>query len=267
MSSLAKPTRPKWAVTRRSRPAALAAAVYHSPFICAESGTTGPLAPGRRQRADGARSAILQVTHIAGLAHLVRLAAADGDEDAVSVAGVGHVRPAEGGDFRPPQPAHKQQPGDHGVQTAAHGGHLVGLDAAAAPARPVARGEHGRQVRGAERAGLASTAVAGRSAVAGEDSGGPLAGRVRLAGEAGPEPRRGDRRRGRRGGAPRGVELGEVGGQGRVIELLAAEPGVELAEGAGVGAAGVCAHRRVDQAARGRGRRAVRGVGRGDLGE
>ena len=59
----------------------------------------------------------------------------------------------------------------------------------------------------------------------------------------------------------------EVGGQGRVIELLAVEPGVALAEGAGVGAAGVCAHRGVDQAARGRVRRADRGLGRGDLGE
>ena len=47
------------------------------------------------------------------------------------------------------------------------------------------------------------------------------------------------------------VELREVGGQGRVIELPAVEPGVELAERAGVGAAGVVADRRVDQAARG----------------
>ena len=67
--------------------------------------------------------------------------------------------------------------------------------------------------------------------------------------------------------APRVVELGEVGGQGRVIELLAGEPGVELAERAGVGAAGVVAQRGVDQAARGRARRADRGLSRGDLGE
>ena len=44
-------------------------------------------------------------------------------------------------------------------------------------------------------------------------------------------------------------------------------PAVELAEGAGVGAAGVCADRGVDQAARGRRGAADRGVGRGDLGE
>ena len=47
----------------------------------------------------------------------------------------------------------------------------------------------------------------------------------------------------------RQVELGEAGGQGRVIEPAAGEPGVELAEGAGVGAAGVGADRGVDQAA------------------
>ena len=115
--------------------------------------------------------------------------------------------------------------------------------------------------------GLAAAAVAGRSAVAREHPGGPLAGRVRLAGEAGPEPRRGDRHRGRRGGAAGVVELGEVGGQGRVIEPEAVEPSVELAEGAGVGAAGIGADRGVDQAARGRARPADRGVGRGDLGE
>ena len=46
------------------------------------------------------------------------------------------------------------------------------------------------------------------------------------------------------------------GGQGRVIELPAGEPGVELAEGVGVGAAGVGADGGVDQAARGRARRA-----------
>ena len=68
--------------------------------------------------------------------------------------------------------------------------------------------------------------------------------------------------------AARVVELGEVGGQGRVVELPAAgEPGVELAEGAGVGAAGIGADRGVDQAARGRARPAERGLGRGDLGE
>ena len=42
------------------------------------------------------------------------------------------------------------------------------------------------------------------------------------------------------------VEFGQVGGQGRVIEPEAGEPGVEVAEGAGVGPAGVGADRRGD---------------------
>ena len=152
----------------------------------------------------------------------------------------------------------------HGVQTAAGGGHLVGLDTAPAPARAVACGEYGHQVRGAERAGLAAAAVAGRSAVSGEHPCGLLAGRVRLAGESGPEARRGDRHCGAAGGAAGVVELGEVGGQGCVIEPETAEPAVELAEGAGVGAAGVVTEGGVDQAARGRRGAADRGVGRGD---
>ena len=71
--------------------------------------------------------------------------------------------------------------------------------------------------------------------------GGPgtsLTGGTRHPDEPGAEARGGDRRRGRRGGSPRVVELGEVGGQGRVIEPAAIEPSVDLAEGAGVGAAG-----------------------------
>ena len=77
----------------------------------------------------------------------------------------------------------------------------------------------------------AAEAVAGRSAVSGEHSSGP-----------GTAPRRPPLRRSRRRGRRRGAR-GEVGGQGRVIELPAIEPSVELAEGAGVGSAGVVAHR------------------------
>ena len=144
-------------------------------------------------RADSARGAVFEVADIVDLARLVRLAAAHGDEDAVSV---GHVRPPLGGDFRTPHPAHEQQPRDHAVEAAARGGHLVGLDAAAALARKMAHDEHGREVLGRERTSLAAPAVAGRSAVAGEYACGLLAGQVRLAGVAGPEPRGGDRHRG-----------------------------------------------------------------------
>ena len=62
------------------------------------------------------------------------------------------------------------------------------------------------------------------------------------------------------------MELGDVGGEAHVIEQAAVEPSVEAAQGAGVGAVGVCADRGVDQAARGCARRADLGVGRGDLG-
>ena len=71
VSSLAKPTRPEWAVTRRSMPAA--STVNRSPIIYAESGTTR--SAGSRlvaERANGARGAVLQV------ADVIRLAAADG---------------------------------------------------------------------------------------------------------------------------------------------------------------------------------------------
>ena len=47
------------------------------------------------------------------------------------------------------------------------------------------------------------------------------------------------------------MQLGEVGGQGRVVDLAAAEPGVEPAERAGVGPPGVRADGGLDEAARG----------------
>ena len=89
----------------------------------------------------------------------------------------------------------------------------------------------------------------------------------RPAGEESPEASRGYRHCGAPGGAGGGAELGEVHGQGCVIEPEATEPGIELAEGAGVGAAGVVAEGGVDQAARGRARPADRAVGRGEHGE
>ena len=53
----------------------------------------------------------------------------------------------------------------------------------------------------------------------GEHPRGLLAGGAGLAGELGLEPRRTDHHRGDRGGTPSVVELGEVGGHGRGIEL------------------------------------------------
>ena len=56
------------------------------------------------------------------------------------------------------------------------------------------------------------------------------------------------------------MQLGEVGGQGRVVDLAAAEPGVEPAERAGVGPPGVRADGGLDEAARGLCRAADRGL-------
>ena len=56
------------------------------------------------------------------------------------------------------------------------------------------------------------------------------------------------------------MQLGEVGGQTRVVELAAVEPGVEAAERAGVGPSGVRADGGLDQAARGRCRTADSGL-------
>ena len=110
-------------------------------------------------------------------------------------------------------------------------------------------------------------ALAGGPPVAGQDPGGVFPGRARLMGEAGPEAGRGHRRRGACRGSPQVVELGEVGGEGCILEPAAVEPGVEAAERPGVRPAGVRAERGLGEAARG-GRRALErgrgGTGRGE---
>ena len=173
VSSDASPTRPEWAVTRASTPAARAAAANRSPTICGESGTTwssgtGPAAARSVRRARA--TPVLHEPHVPRLTLLVRLAAAaDGDEDPVAVGRVGAVGPADGAHLAPPHPGHEEQPRDHGVEPAALEGDLVGLDAAAATPRPVAGGEDGGQVRRPEP-----------PPVAGEEPGGAFPGRARL---------------------------------------------------------------------------------------
>ena len=92
--------------------------------------------------------------------------------------------------------------------------------------RPCVRAAGG-QVRRPERPRLSSAAAAGPP-VAGEDPGGAFPGRARLAGEAGPEAGPGHRRRGAGRGSPMVVELGEVDGEGRILEPAVGEPGVDL---------------------------------------
>ena len=106
------------------------------------------------------------------------------------------------------------------------------------------------QVRGRARRGLAAAAVRAPPAEAGQHAPGGRPGRIRLAGELGAQPRGGDGHRGARGGAARLEQLGEVGRQARVVELPAAEPGVEPAQSPGVGAARVRADRGLGEPAR-----------------
>ena len=56
--------------------------------------------------------------------------------------------------------------------------------------------------------------------------------RARLAGKASPAAHRGHRRRGLASARPWFVELGEVGGQGRILQRPAIEPSAELPHGA-----------------------------------
>ena len=111
VSSDASPTRPECAVTRLSTPADAAAAVNRSPIICADNGTTR--SPGSRLVAPRnvrkrARDAVLHEPHVVHLALLVRLAPADGDEDAVAVGRIDDVSPARRGDLAAPHALHEQ---------------------------------------------------------------------------------------------------------------------------------------------------------------
>ena len=241
VNSDASPTRPEWAVTR-STPAAQGRRLEPQPHhLRRERHDAVRLrrVRGGPQGPDRAGDAALHEPDVRRLAVLVRLAPADGDQHPVAVGRVGDVGPVEGAHLAPPHSGHEEEPCDHGGEAAALEGDPLGLGAAASPARPVAGGEDGGEVRGPERPRLPSAAIAGGPPVAGEDPGRPFPGRARLAGEAGPEARRGYRRRRARRRPALVVELGEVGGEGRVLEPPAVEPGGQAAEGPGVRPAGV----------------------------
>ena len=76
----------------------------------------------------------------------------------VAVGRIGDVGPAQGADLAPPHAGHEEQSRDHGIEAAALEGDLVGLDPQPAPTRAMAGGEHGGEVCGPERVGLAATA-------------------------------------------------------------------------------------------------------------
>ena len=158
----------------------------------------------------------------------------------------------QGGDFRPPQPAHEQQAGDHGVESAPAVRRGGGFDAPAVRAGTGGGGENrGEPVR-AQRGGLAPAPVGGRAPVAAQHAGGRFPGGGRLAGERGPKPDGGDGEGGGGGRAARLEELAEVDGQRGVVNRGGPPPGVQAPQRAGVGPSGVDAERGVGEPARGR---------------
>ena len=77
------------------------------------------------------------------------------DKHAVAVAGVRHVGPAQSGDFRPPQPAHEQQAGDHGVESAPFSSdHLYRLSRAAVGVERMDRATHEEEARSLAASGV-----------------------------------------------------------------------------------------------------------------
>ena len=171
---------------------------------------------------------------------------------AVAVGGVRHVGPAQSGDFRPPQPAHEQQRGDHGVESAAALRRGVGFDAPAVRAGTGGGGENrGEPVR-AQRGGLAPAPVGGRATVAAQHAGGRCPGGVRLAGELGPKPDGGDGQGGGGGRAARLEHVAEVGGEPGVVNRGGPPPGVQARQRAEVGPSGVDADRGVGELPGGR---------------
>ena len=105
---------------RRSTPAALAAVRKPQPHHLRRERHDLVIrrrARGGPERPDGAGDAGLHEPHVLRLALLVRLAAADGDEDPVAVGGVGDVAPAEDGPARWSSAC----PGSRGCQRCAFG--------------------------------------------------------------------------------------------------------------------------------------------------
>ena len=201
----------------------------------------------------------------------------DGDYDVVAVAEI-DVGPAEGGDPAATEGAVEQQGDDRTVDQAAALGGLRALEAAAGAARAEAGGEDGGALVGGEASGLTA---AGRG-VGSVRSPKPL---ERAPGErpdwhgsagiAGGALDGGDHHRSGRGRAAGLVKVPKVGGEARVVERSALEPGVELAAGHGVGAAGVGRRRALEEPDRGldagiaghlRGRHRARGGARTALG-
>ena len=197
----------------------------------------------RRRRgvetADGGRAAADQTPAVGPFAGGVRLRVAAGDDDVLAVAEV-DVGPAQGRHLAPAQRTVEEQPHDRAVDQAAALGRLLPLEAAAGPSPLRAGGEDGGALVGRQPPSL-SAAGGGDFGAAevfeGLASERPV-GRL-LTGVAGGPAGGGD---GHRGGCLRAAgrpKMADVGGEARVIERAAVEPGGELAVCRGVGSAGI----------------------------
>ena len=126
-------------------------------------------------------------------------------------------------------PPIEQQPGDHGVGSAAAVRRGVGFDAPAVLAWAFGGGENGGESVRAERSSLAPAPVGGCATVASQYPGGDFPGRRGLVGEAGAKLRGGHGKAGARGRFPGEFQIGKVSGEGVIGERPAFQPGVKLA--------------------------------------
>ena len=162
---------------------------------------------------------------------LIRLRAADGDDDVATV-GELDVGPAQNRHLAAAQRPVKEQRHDHDVDQAAALGRLGALEAPAGAARPPAGGEHGGALLGGEAAGLTAPggSVGGRRAAeALEGLAGERPGRRLLTGGAGGAPHGGDDQRGGCRSATGLKQIPQIRREARIVQPPAVEPGGELA--------------------------------------
>ena len=175
---------------QRRRPRA--AALNRSPTIFGESGTTrssgAGLAAARSVRTAPATAPFTNRTSLVSPSWFV-FPRRTVTSTLVAVGRVVDVGPAKRAHLAPAHPPHEKEPGDHGVEAAAIEGDLLGLAAAAAPARLMAGGEDGGKVRRPERPRLPESSTACRPPVAGADPGRPFPGSGRRRGGPGSTPR------------------------------------------------------------------------------
>ena len=149
------PTRPECAVTLLWTPATCAATVNRSPTICSDNGTTrlpgSGLVAARSVRRARATPFFTKHTSFVSPSWFVLLRCTV-TRIPVAVGRIDDVGPAQRANLAAPHPCHEQQSRGHRIETPPPEGNLIGLDAAPAPTRPVAGGEHGGQVRDPERA-------------------------------------------------------------------------------------------------------------------